>query len=202
MEDLYDVDEYNLLHSALGNELDVRRDNILLLSSFVFPSIVMLDTRANIDSKVAELRIFALEVLDNLLTGEIKQIVLPLLDDLTVSERLAHLSSKFPQDQLEPGDRFNEIVNQHFDEAFFWTRSCLLYLIGQLKVEEHAFRVLNSMNDKEPIIRETCAWSIAQLDPPDIRRTLVAHSGDAHHSVKETVQALLSRLPPAEPEPA
>ena len=35
----------------------------------------MLDTRANIDSKVAEHRVFALEVLDNLLTAEVKEIV-------------------------------------------------------------------------------------------------------------------------------
>ena len=72
MEDLWQVEKYELVHRALGNELDVRRDNMLLLVSYLFPSIVMLDTRANIDSKVAELRVFALEVLDNVLTGEIK----------------------------------------------------------------------------------------------------------------------------------
>lgn len=82
MEDLYGHKQYATLHLALASELDVRRDNMLLLISFLFPSLVMLDTRANIDSKVSELRVFALEILDNLLTGEIKQIVLPLLDDL------------------------------------------------------------------------------------------------------------------------
>ncbi len=108
MEDIYGIDKYHLVHSALGHELDVKRDNMLLLISFLFPSIVMLDTRANIDSKVAELRIFALEVLDNLLTGEIKQIVLPLLDDLTVGERLAILDEKFPQETYSTESRFND----------------------------------------------------------------------------------------------
>ena len=51
----------------------------------------MLDTRASMASKVSELRVFALEVLDNLLTNEIKPVVLPILDDLSVSERLAQL---------------------------------------------------------------------------------------------------------------
>ena len=105
MEDLYEVEEYALVHAALGNELDVRRDNMLLLISFLYPSIVMLDTRANIDLKVSEVRTFALEVLDNLLTADIKQIVLPLLDDLTVAERLEELFSKFPQDQLSLQER-------------------------------------------------------------------------------------------------
>jgi len=122
MEDLYEVEKYALLHAALGSELDMRRDNMLLLISFLYPSIVMLDTRANIDSKVSELRTFALEVLDNLLTGDIKQIVLPILDDLTVAERLENLFSKFPQDKLSPDERFDEIMETHFDNAFYWTK--------------------------------------------------------------------------------
>ena len=83
---------------------------MLLLISFLFPSIVMLDTRANIDSKVADMRVYALEILDNLLTGEIKQIVLPLLDDLTNEERLAQMSIRFPQKRMDADTRFHDIV--------------------------------------------------------------------------------------------
>jgi ATP:ADP antiporter, AAA family len=201
MEDIVGAPDFQLLHNALGNELDVRRDNMLLLISFLFPSIVMLDTRANIDSKVTELRSFALEVLDNLLTGEIKQIVLPLLDDLTVAEQLEMLAPKFPQARMSPEERFREIVETHYAEAFSWTRSCLLYLIGQQKAEEHAAVVMAAMNDKEAIIRETCAWSITRLNPSGLRRTLTAHAGDENISVRQTIAELLSGLPPPEPEP-
>jgi hypothetical protein len=161
----------------------------------------MLDTRANIDSKVSELRTFALEVLDNLLTGDIKQIVLPLLDDLTVAERLEHLFSKFPQDKLAPDERFDEIMETHFDNAFYWTKSCLLYVIGQQQANKHIEKVLNSLGDEEPIARETSAWSIAQLNPPDLRRTLLAHAGDQHPAVKNIVLELLEDLPAPDPVP-
>ena len=159
----------------------------------------MLDTRANIDSKVAELRIFALEVLDNLLTGEIKQIVLPLLDDLTVAERLAFLSEKFPQETMSPVDRFNDIVESHFDEAFFWTRNTLLYQIGQDRDARLIDKVRESLQDKEATIRETGLWALAQLEPPDLRRALRAHADDDHENVSDMVRELLAGLP--EPEP-
>ena len=71
----------------------------------------VLDTRASIASKVSGLRVFALEVLDNLLTNEIKPVVLPILDDLSVSERLAQLDERFPQVHMNAQDRFEDLVS-------------------------------------------------------------------------------------------
>jgi ATP:ADP antiporter, AAA family len=198
MEDLYGNNKYHLVHSALGHELDVKRDSMLLLVSFLFPSIVMLDTRANIDSKVAELRIFALEILDNLLTGEIKQIVLPLLDDLTVAERLEFLAEKFPQEIMTPDDRFRNIVESHFDIAFFWTRNTLLYQIGKDLDDRQMDKVREALRDKEATTRETALWALKKLNPPDIWRSLRNHSTDESPIVKSIVQQLLVDVP--EPE--
>ncbi len=199
MEDIAGIRKYQLLHSALAHELDVKRDSMLLLISFLFPSIVMLDTRANLDSKVAELRIFALEVLDNLLTGEIKQIVLPILDDLTVSERLSLLSQKFPQEKMSPEARFNNIIETHFDDAFFWTRNTMLYQIGLDGASDHMDKVRECLNDKEATIRETSVWALAQLNPPDLRRTLQAHRDDKTRNVAEMVNSLIAGLVAPEP---
>lgn len=156
----------------------------------------MLDTRANIDSKVSELRVFALEVLDNLLTNEIKQVVLPILDDLNVSERLALLSVRYPQSKLAPDDRFHNLVSNHFDECFFWTRACLLHLIGRQEDQQHLEVVQQSLKNREPIIRETATWSLAQLGPPDLRRTLLSHADDPDAGVSSVVAALLDSLAP------
>jgi len=194
MEDLYGGEQYQLVHNALGHELDVKRDSMLLLISFLYPSIVMMDTRANIDSKVAELRIFALEVLDNLLTGEIKEIVLPLLDDLTVAERLALLSEKFPQEAMSREERFINIVESHFDKSFFWTRSTLLYQIGKDRESRLIDKVRGSLQDEEATIRETGLWALAQLKPSDLRRVLRAHADDDHKNVSDIVHQLLAGL--------
>jgi len=198
MEDLYKDQEFQLVHAALAGELDVRRDNMLLLISFMFPSIVMLDTRANIDSKVSDLRVFALEVLDNLLSAEIKQVVLPLLDDISVKERLQALSPRFPQETMSPEERFNHLMEEHFDNAFYWTKSTLLYQIGKQQNKAHIDCLYRSLRDAEIIIRETAIWSIYQLYPADLRRTLTALADDASNSVKDVVKSLLTDLATAE----
>ena len=155
----------------------------------------MLDTRANIDSKVSELRVFALEVLDNLLTPEIKQVVLPILDDLTVSERLAHLSVRYPQPSMSPDERFHTLVSEHFGECFFWTQASLLWLIGQDRSAEHIDVVRQSLNHVEPIVRETASWAIAQLEPQDLRRVLLSKADDPDPFVVDVVRELLEDLP-------
>ena len=199
MEDLKDEPRFELLHAALASELDVRRDNMLLLISFLFPSIVMLDTRANIDSKVQEMRVFALEILDNLLTGEIKQIVLPLLDDLTVSERLEQMAERFPQEKMSAEERFHDIVANHYEGAFFWTRSYMLYQIGGMESEQHIEQVERALADRESIIRETAFWCLSQLNPPDLRRRISSFMGDRSTQVSELARGIHASLP--EPEP-
>lgn len=197
MEDLYRAERYHQLTAALGQELDQHRDNMLLLLTFLFPSIVMLDTRAHIDSKVSELRVFALEVLDNLLTPEIKQVVLPILDDLTVSERLSRLAMRYPQRKMDPDVRFDSLVSDHFEETFFWTRTTLLHLIGASKGEHHLEVVQKSLKNQEPIIRETASWALFQLSPPDLRRTLQSQVDDPDPSVSKIVRELLLAVEPA-----
>jgi len=199
MEDLKDEPRFETLHAALASELEVRRDNMLLLISFLFPSIVMLDTRANIDSKVADLRVFALEILDNLLTGEIKQIVLPLLDDLTVAERLEHMAVRFPQDKMDAEERFHDVVDNHFDQAFFWTRSCMLYQIGESRSVKHLEQVEKSLLDRESVIRETAVWCLSRLNPPGLKKTLSSYLGDRSADVRNVARAIHAALPAPDP---
>ena len=199
MEDLKGEDKYDTLHAALSSELEIRRDKMLLLMSFLFESIVMLDTRANIDSKVAELRVFALEILDNILTSEIKDTVLPLLDDITVEERLEHLAARFPQQKMSADQRFHDIVNNHYDRAFFWTRSCMLLQIGEQASAEHIGQIDQALKDRENIIRETAVWCLGRLNPPDLRRRIRAYLSDRSDDVSRVAREIYSTLP--EPDP-
>ena len=199
MDDLRDEPRFETLRAALASELEVRRDSMLLLISFLFPSIVILDTRANIDSKVAEQRVFALEILDNLLTSEIKQTVLPLLDDLTVAERLEQMSIRFPQEKMSAEARFHDIVDNHFDHAFFWTRSCMLYQIGESEAARHLEQVEKGLGDRESVIRETAVWCLSKLKPPGLRKTLSTYIGDQSVQVRNLAKAIHSTLPAPDP---
>jgi hypothetical protein len=191
MEDLHQDDIYSNIYSALNNELDQHRDNMLLLISFLYPSIVMLDTRANIDSKVADLRTFALEVLDNILISDIKQVVLPILDDLTFREKLQLLGTRFPQVRFSAEERFDNVMDIHYRRACSWTRACLLFQIGRHQWSRHESTVAEALQDAEDIIRETALWSHTRLAAEDTAATLQRMSTDPGQRVSKLAAALL-----------
>ena len=187
--------EYAPLRDALLNELAIRLDNMLLIVSFLFPSIVMLESRANIDSSVADHRVFALEVLDNLLSPDIKQVVIPLLDDISPEEKLEALNASYPQRKLNPELRFQDLLRYHSDNAFFWTKASLLHQIGKLGNRDHLDYVTQEIGNDEPIVRETAIWALAQLKPKGLEQTLNANKNDASPAVAAVVAELLNTLP-------
>lgn len=194
MEDISKHHRYHALTAALRQELGTRRDNMLLIMSFIFPSNVMMDTRASIASRVPELRVYALEVLDNLLTNEIKTVVFPILDDLSVSERLAQLDERFPQVHMNTQDRFEDLVSKHFGESFVWTKASLLHQIGNDKHEHLLDAVRSGLADPESLVRETAAWSLVQLEIEDAPQILAGLKADPSPHVREVVSELLQGL--------
>jgi hypothetical protein len=72
-----------------------------------------------------------------------------------VAERIDKLENHFPQDTLLAQDRFEEIMRRHYDDAFTWSKSCLLYFVGQTQSQSHLDTVQKSLSHAEPIVRET-----------------------------------------------
>ena len=193
--DISDLAEYKTLHAALGNELEMREDVLLLILSFLFPSAAILNARDIIDSKISQRRVFALEVLDNILTNEIKEIVLPILDDLSLAEKLEHVSVRFPQEQMDPVVRFGDIVTNHYERAFFWTRSCTLYQIGTAQSQGHLDQIMLGLHDKESMIRETAVWCLGRLHPAEVKSELKSLMDDTSPTVSALARNIYRTLP-------
>jgi hypothetical protein len=70
----------------------------------------------------------------------------------------------------------------------------MLYQVGQQKSQQHLARLHEAVDNPEIIIRETALWSLHQLNPPELRRTLVSHQDDPSTSVKNVVNELLLDL--------
>jgi len=100
---------------------------------------------------------------------------------------------------MSADERFHDIVNNHFDRAFFWTRSCMLLQIGEQASAEHIEQIDRALKDRESIIRETAVWCLARLDPPDLRRRISTYLGDRSEDVARVARGIYSTLP--EPDP-
>jgi len=105
----------------------------------------------------------ALEVLDNLLSQDIKRFVFPLIDQLSPRDRTKQLHALFPQPRLDPAARLHETLRLSAARTDAWTKACALYVFGTTRTAEGPILAATGLSDRDSVVRETAQWTLAQF---------------------------------------
>ena len=160
--------ETALLRQALAQELAVYREHLFFLLSFLYDRAPVLRARDTLVSGSLEKRAYALEVLDIMLPAQLKELVLPLIDDITLPERLERLDRLFPRRLLGLEGQLCEMIHTAEEWTSHWTRACALYTAGVVALASIADSAGVALSDPDPVVRETAGWILATLgeQPP------------------------------------
>ncbi|MDJ0982493.1 MAG: hypothetical protein QNI94_12770 [Kiloniellales bacterium] len=187
IEDLRLLEGMTLVADALEQEARNGRDRILLLLSFLFPSQVILDAKDRLASDDKDIQAQGLEVVDNIVTRDLKTMALPLLDDIPVSQQLVHLREQFPQESLNKQARLREILTN--TSLLAWTRSCAAYAAGQAQEIELLDTLESLIEDPEALVRETAIWAVSVMEPQRLARFEICLSDDPSPAVASLVES-------------
>ena len=185
IEDLRLLEGMTLVTDALEQEARNGRDRILLLLSFLFPSQVILDAKDRLASDDKDIQAQGLEVVDNIVTRDLKTMALPLLDDIPVSQQLVHLREQFPQESLNKQARLREILTN--TSLLAWTRSCAAYAAGQAQEIELLDTLESLIEDPEALVRETAIWAVSVMEPQRLARFEISLTDDPSPAVASFV---------------
>jgi HEAT repeat protein len=178
MRDLGDDVDVALLTGALQGELAAARSRIFLLLSFLYDARAVLGAEKKlVDSRPSQ-RGLALELLDVILSKDLKRPVFALLDgNLSRDRRLRELEGLFGLEGRSRAAWLKELATDTVRWPSNWVRSCSLYVAAKLglrDVEEAAVAALDSPDD---LVRETAMWALHTIDPersaPHLRRLQV-----------------------------
>ncbi len=124
-------DQLNVLKLQQSLELDLNESYDLLFSllSFLYTPTTIELIKKNI---VGENTIFALEIIENFMAPDIKELVVPLFENISVSQKLKRLENIVTVEKLKFTDRLSELVVSDFYILNDWTRSKAIELIGRL----------------------------------------------------------------------
>jgi hypothetical protein len=153
-----------LLQAALQSQLKEAVDRALYLLSFLNDSKSVLQARDNLRLPSGEKQAYALEVIDVLAQAETKKILFPLLEDLSLEQRLQRLAPSFPQVQESRQERLEQLIDPPNKGVDGWTRTCSVYAAGALSLEQLAPHVDRTLDSADPLLRETAAWAMARLE--------------------------------------
>ncbi len=120
----------------LIQSLDIDRektfDILFKLLSFIYQPATIDLIKTNL---IGENTIFALEIIDNFLQQDVKQFIIPLVDNISIGQRIKKLQQYFPglELKLKFTERLKNIIVSDFDMIDPWNIAKTIELMGKLQ---------------------------------------------------------------------
>lgn len=180
----------SLLKMALHHTLVQYQRRLFLWLSFIYDPHLMRQIQHNLSHSTPEKRSYALEVMDVRVAPALKTLLVPLFDELPLSQRLQRLSSAFPQPRLDFKMRLRDIITQPTTWLSPWVQACALYTLAQLSVQDLTDTVISTLQTPDPLVRETAAWALFKLDSILFDQQYPILGQDSHPQVVKVINQL------------
>lgn len=162
------------LKTALNGEIGYVKERILLLLALLQPSKMISDLLDNPALSEEEKDAEKEKIVDKILSGELRTLCLPLFQNTTTSQKLAHLRPHFFPPILSFDGYLLDIIKTQPGELTDWTRASAVYTAGFLKNTTFVDSLVALLTDSDAIIRETAVWALGRILPQDEASRLIA----------------------------
>ncbi len=168
-----DEDQHNhQMKTSLRWEVQSDIEHIYMLLAMLYDTRSIQLVKENIDSGTADSITYAIELLDVFLAEQLKQRVLPVLDDLTDTERINRLDNFFPRVKLDSKLVLKFIINRDFTQSNRWTKACVIFHIGMQRIEDFKMDLIAQLFNPDALIKEVSAWALYQMNPEEYHRNV------------------------------
>jgi AAA family ATP:ADP antiporter len=168
-----DDDGFNdQVKTSLRWEVQNDIDHIYMLLAMLYDTHSIQLVKENIDSGTADSITYAVELLDVFLSDQLKQRVIPVLDDLSDAERISRLDNFFPRARLDSKLVLKFIINRDFTQSNRWTKACVIFQIGIQRIEDFKLDLIAQLFNPDDFIKEVSAWALYQIKPEEYQKNV------------------------------
>lgn len=168
-----DDDGFNdQVKTSLRWEVQSDIEHIYMLLAMLYDTRSIQLVKENIDSGTADSITYAIELLDVFLTDQLKQKVIPVLDDLTDTERIGRLDNFFPRVRLDSKLVLKFIINRDFTQSNRWTKGCVIFQIGIQRIDDFKLDLIAQLFNPDAFISEVSAWALFQINPEEYQKNV------------------------------
>jgi ATP:ADP antiporter, AAA family len=148
-----------LLQQTLLENMEREKERVLRLLSLIYPPGDIGSAMAALHSGSPAKQAQAIELLDNLLTGDIKRHVFPLFDDAPAAERFENFLALLGLKSFDEKMAFQELLKQ--DDL--WLKAATLWEIGSRGLGDFRGEIQQYLNSTEPVLKETAALVMSRI---------------------------------------
>ncbi len=154
-----------MLIQSIRSENSHDLEHIYMLLGMLYDAKSIQLVKENIESGTVEGVTYAIELLDVFLSDDLKQKVIPLLDDISESEKSKKLEIFFPRAVLDGNTVLKFLINRDYNQTNRWVKSCAIYQIGYFKLENLSLDIIANLFNPDELVRQISAWSLYQISP-------------------------------------
>ncbi|MBN2145893.1 MAG: HEAT repeat domain-containing protein [Anaerolineales bacterium] len=157
--DLPNQPPYHLAYSTLGSQYHRHCEQVVLLLSFLYEAPPLLDAWKAIHTRARDINAqsLLLDRLEDSIPAEAGRMLLPLLDNLPIEERLRRLHHISPQRTLGVIPRLEELLFSNDPTITPWLKATILWALEQLDPALHRTHIQELQQLSDPWTTETLA---------------------------------------------
>ncbi len=174
---------------AIRSEIASDIDHVYMLMAMLYDTRSIQLVKENIESGTVEGTAFAIELLDVFLSEQLKQRVIPVLDDISDQERIGRLELFYPRVTLDERLVLKFLINRDFTQTNRWTKTCVLRQIGIFKIEEFTLDLIAQLFNPDKLISQMAAWALYQIDP----QAYATHVSRLGHDAQKELDRLIKQ---------
>jgi ATP:ADP antiporter, AAA family len=150
---------------ALEEENTNDVEHIYMLLAMLYDTHSIQLVKENIESGTSEGTSYAVEMLDVFLSEQLKVKVIPVLDELTLAEKINRLEVFFPSTKIDGKLTLKFLINRDFTQSNRWTKSCAMAQIGTQKITDFKLDLIAHLFNPDLLLSEMAGWALYQIDP-------------------------------------
>ncbi len=179
---------------ALERENEHNRSALFRLLSLLFDSRAMALVRDHLGDSHHESRVYALEILDVVVSPDLKPLLFPVVEEMPALKAARRLESYFPRQRLGRLERLEAITFREYDDMSSWTRACALEAIAALSNDRVPAVLAANIFHPEAMLQEVAAGGILRLGAPEYGRYLSKLAPERRERIDRVIE-------PGNPEP-
>jgi HEAT repeat protein len=190
-----DHQEFKELKEALSAEIKDNYETLYHLLSLAYnPNSIGNIKTMLLEGNDTEIS-FAIELLDQIVNEEIKQVFFPVVENISINDRFKQLQYFFQSVRENPDNLIQEIITRDFNQISLYVKACAINSVLRLHKKVASQEIIASIFHPNQLIRESAAHILYTLDPEMLESVYSRISNDRVQELKSTMSHLNDGIP-------
>jgi ATP/ADP translocase len=152
---------FRLLPQALQERLELFKEMIFRLLGLIYPPESIHNAYRGVTSHNPRIRANAVELLDNILSRDIKRMLFPIVEDSLKTVFMEQAFALWSLQSMSEKEAITALINGRDN----WLKACALHTVGERKMVELQEYVKEACGSSNPLVRESAELAWRRISP-------------------------------------